>query len=454
MKTKLIIISITSYVFLLHGFISICLAETTPTNRIESLALTATNIYKEDPATGTAYIYYPSENETFYKPVVFVEGEDIITERDQNDLYALCNQQHLMDTFLNNQQTVILIDFDDTLDYVQNNAFLLIDFLKEIQKKSNDNLFSIIGLSAGGMIARYALTYMDNQSIPHKTRLLITIDTPHQGGNVPLGVQHWIKFISQLSIPDNAINKAKEKFNRLSKPFPKQMLYYYYSETNIGSDTSGPSPEKILFTTALQEMGNYPQNLRKVAISNGCRTGKPISLQSESYFIRYEQSVSIIVNAFAIWDAGQRNIVFDGKIDIKETPPFVTEDIDIQENIKIKEAIPYDIAPGSLLYTNQEIADTSTFMGDINTDNPYHSYVSIISALDIETSDVLTEIPLNPKSPFDRIYAPNNNQRHLLISQEAAYIILSEIIPPGDIDMDGKITLKDAIYLMKRMSSW
>jgi len=420
MKTKLIIIKLCLFIF--YVILSICQAETTTAYRIDPLKLTATKVYKNNPATGTAYFYFPTENETFYKPVIFVENEDIIKEKSQDELYTRCNQQNLIDSFLNNYQTVILIDFDDTLDYIQNNAYLLIDFIKEIQKKSNNNLLSIIGLSSGGMIARYALTYMENQSIPHIVRLMITIDTPHQGGNVPLGLQHWIDFFKDQS------KEAQEKLNRLNKPLPKQMLYYYYSETD--DVTANSYPEKYSLSNELKSIGNYPKNLRKVAISNGSGNGEKLTLIADNQLIKFKYG-----NAWALAESNNSNQIFFGEI------PFP----DKQKQVKITNGELYDVAPGSLLNTCEEIAEFKTNYGDISTENPYHSYVSTISALDIENSDILSEIHLKPKTPFDKIYSAEHNQSHLFISKEFANIIYSEVIR--------KLSLEDVIKLLKILSS-
>lgn len=42
----------------------------------------------------------------------------------------------------------------------------------------------VIGLSAGGVVARYALTKMESQNVSHDTRLYISYDAPHTGANI------------------------------------------------------------------------------------------------------------------------------------------------------------------------------------------------------------------------------------------------------------------------------
>jgi hypothetical protein len=403
----------------------------------ETWSLTATQNYSGTSASGTAHIYYGSSG-LFCYPVIFVEGEDIIDERDISDLYAICNQQQLMESFLKNQQTVILFDFNDTLDYVQNNAFLLIDFIEKIQERTKSYL-SIIGLSTGGLIARYALAYMENHSLIHNVKDFITIDSPHQGGNVPLGLQHWLDYFSAYS------DTAKEKLSRLNQPLPQQILHYYYLETNI--DEAYPASLHNTLMTELKNMGNYPQLVRKIAFSNGSGAGQKLSLLDDGVFIRYEYTgfPNITGNVWALSN-NQSVEIFKGEI------------IPVKglEKIEIDNAQPYDIAPGSLMDTNREIAQSDVNYGSILTENPFHSYVSTVSALDINTTDIDSSIAQNADTPFDKIYFASDNQEHLFISETFADAIYSEIIDnmiQGDLDLDGSITLKDAIQMLKIISN-
>ena len=78
----------------------------------------------------------------------------------------------------------------------------------------------------GGLISRYALTYMESKNIDHNTRLFISFDTPHRGANVPLGNQYWLKYFSNEP-------KAQESVEVLSTPAAKQMLVYHESSESL-----------------------------------------------------------------------------------------------------------------------------------------------------------------------------------------------------------------------------
>ena len=93
-----------------------------------------------------------------------------------------------------------------------------------------------MGYSMGGLVARYALAYMEDRNINHDTRLYISVDTPHQGANVPVGLQAMFKHFIHLSFNVGAleltpitislneideINRAAAVFN---SPAARQML--------------------------------------------------------------------------------------------------------------------------------------------------------------------------------------------------------------------------------------
>ncbi len=60
----------------------------------------------------------------------------------------------------------------------------------------------ILGISAGGVLSRYTLARMTKNISPASTdtRLLITMDSPHQGANVPLALQHFLYDLGNVQI--------------------------------------------------------------------------------------------------------------------------------------------------------------------------------------------------------------------------------------------------------------
>ena len=94
---------------------------------------------------------------------------------------------------------------DGGSDYIQRNAFTLISLVRYINETKQGNEPNVvIGPSMGGLISRYALAYMEkklaetgnNTKWNHDTRLWVSFDSPHQGANIPIGVQKGIQYFA------------------------------------------------------------------------------------------------------------------------------------------------------------------------------------------------------------------------------------------------------------------
>lgn len=70
----------------------------------------------------------------------------------------------------------------------------------------------VLGVSAGGVLARYTLARMTKYISPASTdtRLLITHDSPHQGANVPLAFQHFLYDLGNSKVLGKKIKDKKE----------------------------------------------------------------------------------------------------------------------------------------------------------------------------------------------------------------------------------------------------
>jgi hypothetical protein len=84
---------------------------------------------------------------------------------------------------------IIYVDYNQPTTYVQANAYMLqaviawVNTQKAAAGSTSKNV--VLGVSMGGLVARYALADMEDGNVQHDTRLMITHDTPHQGANIP-----------------------------------------------------------------------------------------------------------------------------------------------------------------------------------------------------------------------------------------------------------------------------
>jgi len=99
---------------------------------------------------------------------------------------------------------LIFLDYNRGTDDIVRNAALLqevidsVNHRKALAGSSEQNI--VLGVSMGGLVARYCLANMTKQSLAHQTKLLITDDSPHQGANIPLGLQFLVKATNEAKL--------------------------------------------------------------------------------------------------------------------------------------------------------------------------------------------------------------------------------------------------------------
>ena len=119
--------------------------------------------------------YYRWHKSKYWTFITDIESIDNYNLRDNLDLAGY---------------DIVYLDYAKGTDYIQNNAYLLQDVIKWV----NDNKIGpepnvVLGVSMGGLVARWALKDMEDRSEDHQVRLNISMDSPHNGAYVPLAAQ-------------------------------------------------------------------------------------------------------------------------------------------------------------------------------------------------------------------------------------------------------------------------
>jgi len=251
-----------------------------------------------------AQIFYGSQTSNYndmHKPVIlFGRPEFGFKERYNSiDLYNHVNQADLLSVGPNNEIfhyqmldllrsegfDVITVDFDLS-KRIQTNAMALIELLDYVNSRTNDEI-TLFGLEVGGMISRYALTYMENSAnnIEHNVKVHVTYDTPHQGINIPISIQ-WLlyEFVNIAPQVQTLITTYELglDLNTLSQQLAIDFEEYYSiqqlmnvsfkrSHENSTNDNFEflPSELRQQFLMELVQLGDYPNNCRNVAVSTG-----------------------------------------------------------------------------------------------------------------------------------------------------------------------------------------
>ena len=95
------------------------------------------------------------------------------------------------------------IRIDGGADYIERNALTHVQLYRQLVHRLNQNnseeSLVIVGPSMGGQISRYALAYMEKHNLDHRTRLWVSIDSPHLGANIPIGVQSLLHLMRDIT---------------------------------------------------------------------------------------------------------------------------------------------------------------------------------------------------------------------------------------------------------------
>ena len=241
---------------------------------------------------GRGYIFFANNNcasQQVRKPIIFVDGFDPTNTRDVWEIWdTRINKRFTengIDTFFGdelraNGYDVIIYDYDEKFTLstpnrggaglVENNGIALAKFLQTLYTQYQGSLeqdFIIIGPSMGALVARYALTYAEHNNLPHHTALYISFDGPHQGAQVPVGVQNMLDLVTQYG----GLKLSGGFRNFLHQNNAAKQMLVHHSSTEAESVT--PNNFRNIFLNNFASIGNFPTQCRTVAVANGNRQG-------------------------------------------------------------------------------------------------------------------------------------------------------------------------------------
>lgn len=290
----------------------------------EEFLIQANRSYLGKTARGAVSIAYSDSTKELDKPLIMVEGFDpwkIISPDEPSTNFSyldfIAGEDEKRRLSLNTQEDLrklgydlIFLDLEEGTDYVQRNAFLVQKLLRVVDSlQVGDEPRVIMGLSMGGLLVRYALRDMELRQEPHKVRLFVSMDTPHQGAYIPLstivGLQHIGGY--GLSLGNSVVSGQIVQFRDLnsdidrglrllSEPATRQLLIEF------AQGRGGRSPRDFFafrdnsfysaFQQELAELG-YPQGdtglqIRNIAISNGSECGRSNKLGSSEEIARFD----------------------------------------------------------------------------------------------------------------------------------------------------------------------
>jgi hypothetical protein len=216
-------------------------------------SITTTETYNGLPASGYITIKYANpNNKVITKPLIVAEGYDtgIITNpeskygdnsiKDFVKVIQNSNSSNFKSLFdVTGGYDFIYIDYKNGVDDIKRNALLLEEVIRQVNAmKVGAEKNVVMGISMGGLVARWGLRDMENKGQNHQTRLYISYDSPHQGANFPVSIQYLANNVYNLYNRSAApsvgnvfniklLNELPSKFRLASYPASRQLSLNY-----------------------------------------------------------------------------------------------------------------------------------------------------------------------------------------------------------------------------------
>ncbi|WP_286743743.1 T9SS type A sorting domain-containing protein [Roseivirga sp. UBA1976] len=270
-------------------------------------------------ATGRVTVDLAAGNTGIKKPLIIVEGFDPTNTFNFTDILTdqvgglgiafnsttLFHELHYVEGY-----DIVFLNFNNSTTYIQRNAYLLQEVIKWVnaEKVVNNSTAKnkVMGISMGGLVARYALSDMEDRNINHGTDLYISMDTPHQGANVPVGLQAAFRHLTNLSFNVGILGVTPKTINIrdivdvsiaegiFNSQAAKQMLKNYVSGTSSLSISSADHNSFIqdLKNQGMSGANGYPSRwgIQNVAISNGNECGGDIGFSAGDQLMNFNNS--------------------------------------------------------------------------------------------------------------------------------------------------------------------
>jgi hypothetical protein len=382
--------------------------------------LTGSQPFQGATATGEAYLYLAEGRAALTDPVVVVEGFDLDNSMAWDELYQLLNRENLLEDLRAAGRDAVVLNFTDSTEPVERNAFVLTALLAQVEATiAPQRDYVVIGASMGGLVARYALAWLETQGTPARARSFISFDVPHGGADIPLGLQYWLDFFQDQS------TDAAYLLSRLDTPAARQLLLYHH--TTPPGATGQPDPLRAGLLADFAAVGGWPQRPRLVAVANGSGARADQGFAAGAQLIRYEYNsflVDIRGNVWAVPDASSLR-VFQGLIDLLWPLP------DTSMNVTVSGTQPWDGAPGGYRASLAQMDTTAVPYGDLVALHPNHCFIPTVSALALPAAGPFFDIAGTPGllalTPFDAAYWPVANQEHVLVTPENEVWLRAEI---------------------------
>ncbi len=345
------------------------------------------------------------------------------------------------------------------IGYIQNHALPLVNFLTQLSDSERGEIpTTVIGLSFGGVVTRYALSYMHHLDRPHNVQNFVSIDAPHRGVSIPLSLQTVLvdthknlvsmkRYFNWLAgritpIPvrrarrkiQSIINKMQTILLAIHSPISRQFLISHVDGENGNSHAL---QQQLL--DEIEVMGD-DDSINKIAITFGNLTGNrdtrytvcPLSmgrcvLRNDEFsrelfnvnYFNYPVTFQVAANMLA---AGQKY----SKTLLRVSKGFVNRTY-VEERIASKNSNDYTFVRGSTKNFFLDIKEYLKKIGfeiEIDESIPNQTFVPTVSSLDMPNCRYDEVVPISCQSSFDKVLGLDPLQ--LDLEHAASFYLLGE----------------------------
>lgn len=363
---------------------------------------------------------------------------------------------------------ICFVDFHSGEEYIESNGEALYSILVQLHNQLVENNSSekmvVCGASMGGLVARYAINKLEAEGHTDWVEKFVSFDSPQMGANIPLSLQYTLKHLKGIG------SDVQEKYDKLTCPSASQLVNYSCLETNLISPITYTTPSPSIERTEMLSnpyMG-WPQHCTKIAISNGSRLGLTQSFLHNPGDMVLDIDGIIDLDLYALPqndNSYQKVFDFDIESCITNNSPVGLLMGMTSQSVRVKNTMALDLAAGSYRKDLQEIESgfpnmiTNWFGQAVNScglnwiNNSYNSdnlcFIPIMSSIGaINYESIMKASPfasaglLNLKfdgtsrfedfdhqfSHFDIIYAPEQNQSHVEITDENIAWLIDAVV--------------------------
>ncbi|MBY6225369.1 lipase family alpha/beta hydrolase [Ferrimonas balearica] len=223
---------------------------------------------------GTASIYLGSDR-VLDKPIILVQpyiislDDSVYTE---STFYNQTNPGGFLDRLRVSGYDIILYRYRDIDNGVIYNADGLKVLVERLQRTDSVSSMSVVGLSMGGVVARYALADIERNSSLEKVATYISYDAPHLGANFPKQITNSLaRFYDKVDTwICGEVDSCREARRNIQAILNKQSTKTF---TQLIIDGRYNRFNHLTLMNQLNQIGHV-NSIPTLAITNGAETRK------------------------------------------------------------------------------------------------------------------------------------------------------------------------------------